>query len=109
MEAKRVRNLVQKKYLNALGKDQKLVMPATQTMIQIGLRLASLRTFSMKSCQTEVILAAMLTSAGVDLEQINMSRSSCHRRLVETSETVGDEGLTDYVEEVKKENLGEEQ
>ena len=51
----------------------------------------------------------MLTSAGVDLEQINMSRSSCHRRLVETSETVGDEGLTDYVEEVKKENLGEEQ
>ena len=56
--------------------------------------------------QTVVILAAMLTSSGVDLEQINMSRSSCHRRLVETSEAVGDEGLNDYVEEVKKENLG---
>ena len=33
---------------------------------------------------TVVLLAAMLTSSGVDLEQINMSRSSCHRRLVET-------------------------
>ena len=31
MVVKRVRNLVQKKYLNVLGKDQKLVMPATQT------------------------------------------------------------------------------
>ena len=56
--------------------------------------------------QTVVILAAMLTSSGVDLEQINMSRSSCHRRLVETSEAVGDEGLNDYMEEVKKEKLG---
>ena len=56
--------------------------------------------------QTVVILAAMLTSAGVDLEQINMSRSTCHRRLVDTSETVGDNGLNDYIEEVQKKSLG---
>ena len=39
--------------------------------------------------QTVVILSAVLTSAGVNLEEINLSRSTCHRRLVESAETSG--------------------
>ena len=56
--------------------------------------------------QTVVILAAVLISAGVDLEEINLSRSTCHRRLVDSSETIGNNSLNEYIEEVQKNNVG---
>ena len=56
--------------------------------------------------QTVVMLSAVLTSAGVDLEEINLSRSTCHRRLVESAEAIGENGLNEYVEEVQNKNVG---
>ena len=56
--------------------------------------------------QTVVMLAAFLTSAGVDLENITLSTATCHRHLVDHCEKIGDDGLNAFVEDVKKEDYG---
>ena len=56
--------------------------------------------------QTVVMLAAFLTSAGVDLEKVILSRTTCHRRLVEQCEEIGDEGLNQFVDDIKREDQG---